>query len=244
MSRNTESRWAFLLQSLRRDLFLIGRDGLLVMLLSAPILAAVAMGVFWRLGVPALKPLFDLTPYLSLVHVFLVLLPAIMMGMIFAFILLEEKEQGLDPVWRLAGYAFGSVFAVRVVIPVLVNALITVVALFAFNLVQKEGWILPVNGVLVLFAGTEVPIFALFLSAIAANRVQGLALGKLISIFELAPIAAVLCPGRLRVAVSWLPPFWLGWIGEYGSGFVPAAIVHAVWIAVLYGTYRYRPVMV
>ena len=133
------------------------------------------------------------------------LLPAVLIGWVTGFLLLEERDEGtllavdVTPVGKAGflGYRVG------------LAALSTfVLVLYAWPFVLADR---PVT--LVLMAGLLVAAstvgFAVALPAIARNKVEGLAVTKLTNLLLLAPLLAAI-PSPLRFLGGVVPTFWLG----------------------------------
>ena len=98
-----------------------------------------------------------------------------------------------------------------------------------------------------LFIAAEAVIAALLLPVIARNKVEGLALTKLINIASLAPLVAF-APSPWRYIAGILPPYWVGelvWPLPASSIGLPVAaalgtVVHLATIALLFRLLRKR----
>ena len=98
-----------------------------------------------------------------------------------------------------------------------------------------------------LFIAAEAVIAALLLPAIARNKVEGLALTKLINIASLAPLVAF-APSPMRYIAGILPPYWVGELvlplpaSNIGLPLVAAlgTAVHLLTIALLFRLLRKR----
>ncbi|AHC14176.1 hypothetical protein [Salinispira pacifica] len=237
----------FVTASLNRDLKMMMRDGFLILIIIVPLLAGTALGILYRFLIPFLDRSLGLSlsdllarEYLPLLHLFLILLPSIMTGMAGGFILLEEHEQGLNPFWGLSFRGPLRIFILR--LPPLMS--IYLISCWGSRVLFSLSAGLPFvfQPLLLIMGILEVPVFALFLAGNAANRVQGLALGKLISFFEMAPLAAYFLDGRIRYLFSVLPPFWMAEYLRAGRNepllLVLSLSVHLLWIFLCFTGYR------
>jgi fluoroquinolone transport system permease protein len=84
-------------------------------------------------------------------------------------------------------------------------------------------------------AALEAPLIALFLVAFAQNKVQGLALAKILGALMVGPVAAWFMPEEWQVLAGIVPPFWpvkALWVAARGGPWWPwvmgGALIHAV----------------
>jgi hypothetical protein len=77
-------------------------------------------------------------------------------------------------------------------------------------------------GIALLAAGYGV-LVALFLVAFAGNKVEGLALTKLVNLGLVAPLLALL-PSPLRYVGAPLPPFWVGELAGLAGDALPTLL--------------------
>lgn len=195
-------------------LFLLGlrqilRDGMLLVLLPAPFLA----GLVLKLGVPLLETLlvarwsFSLVPWYWMIDGFLFCLTPMFMAMICAFLLLEERDDGLCAYYQITPAAGKAYLAARIGIPMVCALVLTLLAgaLFSFS---SLSW-------MTLFAGalmsTLTGVFlAMMVVSVAGNRVEGLAVSKLMGISFLGLILVGLVPAPYHYGLALLPSFWIG----------------------------------
>ena len=76
------------------------------------------------------------------------------------------------------------------------------------------------------------PLFALILSTFAANKVEGLALMKGLSVFMLGPLAAYFIDSDLQLLLGVLPTYWptkAFWVAGEGGNLWPYVLVGMVY---------------
>ena len=177
-----------------------------------------------------------------LVPVVLVL-PALLIGWVTGFLMLEDRDDGALLALDVTPPGKAGFLAYRVTVTAGVAAGVT---LFAAPLVIPDsgaGLVLLVA----LFIAAEAVIAALLLPVIARNKVEGLALTKLINIASLAPLVAF-APSPWRYIAGILPPYWVGelvWPLPASSIGLPVAaalgtVVHLATIALLFRLLRKR----
>lgn len=171
------------------DLKNIIRDSTLAPILFAPLLIL----LFARFAPPLteiwLKKQFgfDLSPYFILINIFFAGLPSFLFGMMFGFLILEEKEAGIIEAISVSPGGKNGYLLYKLSAPTLLSffffiLIFTGSALSHFKLAK----VLTASAVSCLSA----PLLALFLASFASNRVEGLALGKASGLILLGPFIA------------------------------------------------------
>jgi len=232
-----------LMRLVAADLRLVTRDPLLAIMPFAPFLAAVAL----RFALPLLSGFVELATgfrimdYANIARIVITLFPGMFFGMVSGFLLLDDRDDGVSMYWGAtpvgrAGYLAArlGLFSVAAFVAGLAAAGIS--GFGVAGLIQDAG----VAGI----GALQVPFFSLFLAAFAANKVEGLALLKVMSGLDLAPLAVYLkLPVRL---VAWpFPQYWAAEfaLGRHASplGALSLGIISSLaWMAFLAAKYQKR----
>lgn len=203
------------------DIASVRRDPLLRWMIVAPI----AMALLMRIAVPALtsalKPRanFDLTPYYPLVMgYFFVLLVPFLFGMVIGFLLLDERDDATLIALQVTPLSLNSYVIYRVAVPTLLSIVMVAISFPLTGLSDLGGpeWLLVALGSALL-----APLFALFLAAFAANKVQGFALMKGLGAVLLLPMAAFFVRAPQQYLFGALPTYWpikAYWLLDAGVG--------------------------
>ena len=185
----------------------VARDSLLRwMIILAP-----AIGLLFRFGAPLIDSMlerelaFELTPYFPLLMSFLPLVAAGLAGTVAGFLLLDQRDdQALTAILvtplRLGGYLRYRLTAVILLSAVLGSIMVPLAGLSETTLLQ-----LVLSAVV---AAPLAPIYALFLGAFAANKVQGFALAKALGIVFVPCVAAYFVAGPWQSVFGLLPHYW------------------------------------
>ena len=99
-----------------------------------------------------------------------------------------------------------------------------------------------------MLGGLEGPIIALYLAALAGNKVEGLALSKGIGIFMLAPIVGIFTESWWKHLAGIIPFYWpvqaLASLSQSGQNYwvfiVLGILVHAFYIWLLLALFNRR----
>jgi fluoroquinolone transport system permease protein len=197
------------LRSLSRiDALSIRRDSLLRGMIVVPLGLALAArwvlpGLVEQIGI--LLGLDLLGYYPSFIGYVLLLLPPTIGGMVIGFLVLDQRDDQTLLALRVTPLPLSGYLVYRLSLPMLLSLLMTLVA-FPIAGVIAIGWL----GLLgaALLAAPLAPLTALCLAVFAANKVQGFALQKVLSVPMLAPIAAAFVPEPWRWGFALLPTTW------------------------------------
>ncbi|MGD6834479.1 hypothetical protein ACQCT5_20170 [Sutcliffiella halmapala] len=228
-------------QFAKTDFQLIRRDGILLVGIFAPIILA----LFIRFLLPILEKWlmenysFSLEIYhVSILAMAFLTVPS-MLGMMAGFLLLDDRDEGMlayyavTPI-RKSGYMryrMGSTFV------------LTFLLFFAVHLLADLVELPVIAGVLLaLLFALEAPIFALILANFANNKVEGLALNKVLSVSVTLPILLLFMPVSFQWLLAILPPFWPVMAmtagvrdpGSFAAFLIGGVVVHVLYIGVLY----------
>jgi fluoroquinolone transport system permease protein len=205
-----------------QDTRLIGRDSFLLYLFAYITLIAVALRYLLpylnaRIAATGLlaHPLSDWYP--MLVAYFLIFLGAALVGMIFGFVLLEEKDDNTLKALLVTPLPLRRYVAYRVTISMALAFVEVIMSVWITNVAVP-----PLGQLAILAAGASLsaPITALYFAALAENKVQGLALTKFTGIAGFLIPLAWFTPGPLQFLFGLFPPYWISkayWLALAGS---------------------------
>lgn len=185
----------------------VRRDSLLRWMIVFPVLIALLL----RWGVPLFAAAlaeqfqFDLSPYYPVVMSFVVLITPVLFGMIVGFLLLDERDDQTLTALQVTPMPLSSYLAYRVGLPMALSVVMTILIFSIAALVEIE---VPSLLLAALIAAPLAPLLALFLAALAENKVQGFALVKASGITFLPPVIAYFIESAWQLAVGILPTYW------------------------------------
>lgn len=219
------------------DLRNIRRDSMLATMLLVPWLMVVLLRLLlpllgdwmmarFQLDLATLQPLF-----LSL---FFVLQIPMLFGLVFGLLVLDERDEGTLTALRVTPVSPNTYLIYRVGMSALLAAFYVALTLALSGLIPSARWgaILPIA----LLAGLFGPLVALLLAAFAKNKMEGLALAKLLGSLMLGPLAAYFLPSRWQLAVGILPSYWPAkalWVALAGNNPWPYLLVGLTWNVIL-----------
>ena len=213
---------------------LIRRDPMLVLLLLVPWLAGALLG----LGVPALAPLVysafgvDITPYYPLADMLLLMLTPMIAGMLSGFLMLDERDEGVGVYYTVTPLGGAGYYASRLGLPVLYSIVIAPVLMAVFSLSGPDLWRVLV---IALIGGVFASANALLLMAFAGNKVEGLAVAKMVNIVMLPIFIPFFTDSPWGMIAGVFPAYWMGALMTGPALMVaPAILISGLWLWVLY----------
>lgn len=198
----------------RSDVKLIGRDRFLIFMF----IFVVYIGVVLRFGLPWLNnyladtgimpgntiPIRLSDTYPMLVAYLAIFTGATLVGMIFGFVMLDEKDQNTLKAMMVTPVPLKQYALYRVGVPAVLAFLIVVALVLFINQA-----LLPLWQLLLIAAGASLtaPIASLFFAIVAENKVAGFAYGKFAGIAGWAIMIGFFLPEPWQWLIGLFPPF-------------------------------------
>lgn len=192
---------------LAADLKSLFRDSMLLLLLVYPFI----LGLVTRILVPILTerlPRLQLERYYDLIGGGVVVLQvSLIVGTGVGLMLLDEKDDRTLLALQCTPLPFTGYMAWRVGLPMLCGfAAIWLNTLLLNNIIPPPD---PAGLVLVAVpALLTLPLYALFIGALAQNKVQGIAFSKALGPFLLVPLVAYFVPAPWQWLFGVMPTYW------------------------------------
>lgn len=230
---------------IKGDLKIISRDPMFILCTVAPVLLILVALILFPIvsGLTTRLLHFPLEAYFPIGRLFFFPLTPMMFGMIYGFILLDERDGGIISYLAITPVGKSGYLAIRMLMPVCLSFVMCMV----FLLVTGFNQFLNVfeMAVLSIIVASEAPLMLLFLGAFASNKVEGMAITKGFGIIILPMLIDYFLTGGWRWVLSVSPLWWveravftesaLRWL--YIAG---AALVHFVFIFLLYKKFEKR----
>ena len=192
----------------KNDFKLILRDSTLVLALFGPI--GIMTLLFFLPSIERLvleKLAFDLTSYRLFITGFLSLVPGMLFGMIYGFIILDERDENIIQSISVTPLRTQGYLSYKLQMPMLLSAGFFLLLIYSTLLIEIN----PVHGMgIAMMVALEAAISTLFLVAYADNKVEGLAFSKLLGIMFLGFPAVLLWESSWHWISAWMPSFWIG----------------------------------
>lgn len=191
----------------RADAKSIRRDSLLRWaLIMAPMFALIT-----RFILPAATELFkqrfgfDLTPYHTLIISALTLTTPGLVGTVIGFLLLDQRDEAILPAILVTPVRLSDYLTYRLAVPTLIAAILTAISLPLAGNVPMTGQQILAS---CLCSSMLAAFYAVFLGAIAANKVQGFAVSKSLGILIFPAAAGYFFDGPWSYLCGLSPHYW------------------------------------
>jgi fluoroquinolone transport system permease protein len=209
------------------------KDGMVFVMIPAPFL----LGFVIKFGLPFVNQLleknlsFSIVPWYSMADAMLVALTPMFLGMVSAFILLEERDEGTGLYYQITPVEGYSYLVARVGFPMLWGFLSSLAAVLLLGISKTPFLDILLAAIISTILGTAI---AMMVVSFAENKVEGLAISKLSGIIFIGLFAVWFAPEPYAYFGGILPTYWLGDIMKNGAGIlaVSAGLVTGFfWIA-------------
>jgi fluoroquinolone transport system permease protein len=148
---------------------------------------------------------FDPAPYYPLLMSFALLMTPMLAGTVVGFLLLDQRDDQTLIALQVTPLTISGYFVYRIAIPTTLSWGVTI-------LVLPVTGLLTLGPVALLFAALSAcllaPVYALFLGAYAANKVQGFALAKAAGVLLVPPLIAYFVDPPLQLLFGIDPLYW------------------------------------
>lgn len=187
----------------------ISKDGMLLVMVPAPVLT----GIFFKFAIPYINTIlitkfsFSISAWYGLADGMLICLAPMFTAMICAFLLLEERDEGLNGFYQITPAEGYSYLFARIGLPMIWAFFITIIVSLVFHLSSLSIGLILAGSLLSCFMGISL---AMMVVSIAGNRVEGLAVSKLMGISFIGLILIWFIPAPYSFTMAFLPSFWIG----------------------------------
>lgn len=148
----------------------------------------------------------NISPYFNQAGIFFLMLIPMMMGMVYGFILLDERDAGIITAISVTPAGKSGYLKLRMGIPLLLSFAFILCFLLLLGLTGNLG-ILQL-AVISLLVSSQSLILLLFLGAFAQNKVMGMAISKGFGILLMGPLFDYALPKPYNWIGSYSPLYW------------------------------------
>lgn len=203
------------------DLKSVSRDSMLLLISVGSLVLALAM----RYGVPFATPhlqrllAVDLADYTPLLMSFVLLIAPGMVGSLVGFLILDERDEGTLTALLVTPVTLSAYLLYRIGLPVIIAFFVTLLAVPIAGLPTVPFGQLVLAAALASLSGG---IVALGVTALAANKVEGFAVLKILQGIQALAVVAWFLPTPWQWLVGFVPAYWPAaayWRMAAGDGF-------------------------
>lgn len=216
------------LRLLSADAMNVGREPVLAFSMVLSVMPVSVFALFRDAIDAAAVEAFGVAGFMHYVAPSALVLPAALLGWVAGFLLLEDRDEGTLTAVSVTPAGKTGYFAYRTTVA---GAAVVAIVLASLPIVAPDAG--PARGLAIaLMIGVEAAIIAALLPTLARNKVEGLALSKVMNLAILAPLVAIVA-APWRYAAGIVPSYWIGeMLGLSGTGYFGAAVVVAIAAAV------------
>jgi fluoroquinolone transport system permease protein len=234
------------LRIIRYDFLQISRDPMLIMSIAAPVLLWLILEFVYPLAADfALSEWdVDILPYFMATSVILMTLIPMLLGMVFGFILLDERDGGLIMAISVTPLGKSGYILLRMGLPVGYSFICLLVFVILLDIAPQLG--VGQHVALAFLLSLSAPIMLLFLGAFASNKVEGLAVSKGFGLLLVAVPIGLFAPDPFHWFGAYSPLFWVGkayfseTFAEFVFYYLPGLLFHIVLLLLLSKKFRKR----
>ena len=233
-------------RSIKYDIKLLRGDPMLILSIMVPFILWTLMKFVFPLLEALLidKFAYDIGQWYRQVGYFFMLLIPMMTGMVYGFIMVDERDEGIITAISVTPAGKPGYLRNRLGLPLLLSFIFLL--LFCY-LLRLQGSKSPFE-IIILAAliASQALFILLVLGAFADNKIMGLALSKGFGILLLGPVLDFVLPGPIKWLGAFSPMFWTGraflteeahWRWIY---ILAAFVIHIILIFILYKRFLKR----
>ena len=148
----------------------------------------------------------DISPYYPQAGIFFLMLIPMMIGMVYGFILLDERDAGIITAISVTPAGKSGYLKIRMGIPMTLSLILIILYL---NLLQLTGTLNIFQLVLIsILVSSQSLVLLLVLGAFAQNKVMGMAITKGFGILLIGPLLDYGLPSPFDWIGAYSPLFW------------------------------------
>lgn len=228
------------LQTIKYDLKLLRGDPMLLLMMAVPIILWALMTFLFPLVANFVSDTwsFDIYPWYRQAGFFFMLLIPMMSGMVYGFILIDERDGGIITAISVTPLGKSGYLKLRLGIPLFLSFVSLILFVYLLNLQGNNNIIQTI--LLSALLSSESLMMLLFLGAFADNKVVAMAISKGFSVLLIGPLLDFILPAPLNWLGAYSPMFWCERAflsegsGEFWIYFMISLAFHIFIIHILY----------
>ncbi|MBN1116722.1 MAG: hypothetical protein JXA77_05940 [Bacteroidales bacterium] len=149
------------------------------------------------------------------------LISTALMGFVLSFILLEEKDQSLFPVFQVLPLPIGRLLLLRTLVIMIYGFLASLLLIFGTGLVDFG---ISKSILLALSCSLTGPSSTFIITSFARNKIEGVTFFKLLNTVLMLPVTGVFIKSKLGLLFGIFPHYWI-FSSFVNQGFIPTNLV-------------------
>lgn len=155
----------------------------------------------------------------------IVLFGTILLGTLLGFALVEEREQGTWLLLRVLPLGATTLFLYLVVVASVSSFVVSAAAahLYGYPVADRPAFF-----VMLAASALCAPLVMMIIGSLAANKIEGLAMSKIVSAAGVLPSLVFVLPAPWQLLLAWCPLYWLylGLLEAYAGNPSKLSAVH------------------
>ncbi|WP_214481775.1 hypothetical protein [Bacillus sp. SM2101] len=185
---------------------------------------------------------FDLSNHYPFIISLLLLMTPLWMGVLMGFILLDEKDEGVDLYFAVTPLTKSGYFMFRVFSPAVLTFFLSYIVIMLQGLVPWH--VINFFPIAVMLA-LEAPLLSLIMVTVASNKVEGLAISKVLTLMFFTPVPPYIFHNSWTMLFGIVPFYWPAIIFMEDSNRVAllyaiGLLVHIIWLNIVMKKYLTR----
>jgi len=190
------------------DIKMLRGDPMLILSMAIPFILFALMNFIFPVAAVFVADTwsFDINPWFRHAGYFFMLLIPMMTGMVYGFILIDERDGGIITAISVTPTGKSGYLKLRLGIPMFLSFIYVIL----FQLLLGIQGTMGIIQIILLSAllSSESLMMLLFLGAFADNKVMAMAIAKGFSVLLLGPLLDFILPGSLHWLGAYSPMFW------------------------------------
>ncbi|SER20338.1 hypothetical protein [Piscibacillus halophilus] len=215
-----------------------------------PLLLFSLLGIFLlttvvRYGLPVLEDIlhhhtsFSLEPHFRIIVSLTLLMTPFMIGMLYGFIILDERDEGVLLYYTVTPIRKSGYLIARILAP------IAVTFFASFGVILLQGlieWEFITFILIALLLALQSPIITMMLASLASNKVEGLALIKVMNLMLIIPLIDYFIDHPMTNLTMIFPVYWPVKLFYENNGWflLGGLIISLIWLILLNRLFRKR----
>ena len=193
------------------DMKIISHDAMLLVTGLIPLVLILLLKFVFPLisHLVFLKSGFILDKYYSLTALTIVSLIPVFLGMLYAFILLDENDLEIIEESDMKPFSGKNSLYMRILVTASLSFILIYISIFLINPVPGEGWLRTLFVVLLL--SLQSPFVFLFIVSLAENKTEGFALSKIYGFFLITVPLGLVLHHPWNYLAFFSPLYWISW---------------------------------
>ncbi len=214
-----------LLTIVKSDLKIIFRDASLRIIVFVPFIFVALLRIAPPIYEKYFPLLFDYRPHIL---AFFCIINSALMGFVLSFVLLDEKDQNIMPVFKIMPFSLKHFLLIRILVILLFGFFSCILLILSTGLIEISFLKLVLLSLSCSMVG---PSSTFIITSLSKNKIEGVTFFKLFNMILFLPIAGLFVKLPLAYCFGLIPYYWI-YNGFFNTTTFPNSLV--LFFAVIY----------